>query len=87
MNPRWMVLTGAAVLLTTAAWGEERAVPVRDVTVVQDGHGSARVFFRLGAISVSQSTLINRAVLTVPFTGDVADREIELRVCPVTQAW
>ncbi|MFN8179274.1 MAG: hypothetical protein U0167_15185 [bacterium] len=87
MKPRWMVLTGAAVLLATTAWSEERTVPVRDVAVVQDGHGAARVFFRLGAISISQSTLIDRAVLTVPFTGDLADRAIELRVSPVTQAW
>ncbi|MFN8179270.1 MAG: hypothetical protein U0167_15165 [bacterium] len=88
MNARTMAL-GAMIGLVTAsaAWGEELTASLRDVTVVQDGHGSARVFFRLTPIPFSERTVLERAVLTVPYAGTLEDRAIELRVCPVTRAW
>lgn len=86
MKAHAMVLAWAAVLVATAAWSDGRTVAVQDVTAVQDGEGSTRIFFRLGEIPFSESTLVQRAVLRLPFTGSPTERDIELRVSPVTEA-
>jgi len=86
MNARWLGLLGV-VLLAPAARGEERTLAIQDVTAVQDGHGSTRVFFRTATVPFSASSLLKRAVLTVPFTGAAQDARLELGLCPVTQAW
>jgi hypothetical protein len=83
------IFTAAAVVvvLASAAWGEERTVPLQDVVVVSDGHGAARVFFRLAEFPFNDATVIDRAILRVPYAGAAVGRTIELRVCPVTEAW
>lgn len=83
---RVLGLAAAVMVVVAAASAEERVVRLLDVTVVQDGEGSARIFFRV-AVPFSENTLVERAVLTMPFTGSAAERELELRICPVTQAW
>ena len=87
MRAHLMFMAVAAWLFASSAWGESRTVPLQDVTAVENGAGSTRIFFRLGEIPFSESTLIRSAVLRLPFTGSARERDIELRVSPVTQAW
>jgi hypothetical protein len=85
---RRLVVWGAVAAMTVGgARGEEYTFPVHDVTVVQDGHGMARVLFRTGTLPASDRVLVERAVLTVPYAGAVGEGGIELRVCPVTASW
>ena len=81
------IVLGAAWLFASSAWCDDRTVALQSVTAVEDGAGSTRIFFRLGEVPFSQATLIQSAVLRVPFSGSPAERDIELRVSPVTQAW
>lgn len=75
------------VVLASAVFGEERTVALREVTVVQNGRGLARVLFRLGEIEFSDRMIVERAVLTISHGGPAVDRRLELRICPVTGAW
>ncbi len=74
-------------LLGGTAFAGETVVALRDVTGVQDGRGASRVLFRTAALPPFQSSLIESAILTVPYSGSVADRTREVRVCPVTETW
>jgi hypothetical protein len=57
-----LLLATVAMLAAGSALAEQRTIAVRDATVVQGEEGVARVFFRLGEIPFSESTLIQRAV-------------------------
>lgn len=81
------VFLALTLLWTAAARGEEYTFGLHDVTVVQDGHGLARVLFRTDSVPASGRVLVERATLTVPYAGATEDRSTELRICPVTRAW
>ena len=82
-----LMLGVLGAMVCASAFAEETTIALRDVTTVQDGRGSARVLFRTGALPASGGVLIESAVLRIPYTGAVAERAVELRVCPVTEAW
>ncbi|MFN8178430.1 MAG: hypothetical protein U0167_10885 [bacterium] len=84
---RGLAVVALALLWAGAVRSEEYAFGLQDVTVVQDGHGVARVLFRAGSLPASDHVLVERAVLTVPYAGAIEGRSVELRVCPVTAAW
>lgn len=68
------------------------AVPVAldrptSVSVIQDGRGAARVLFRLESIAPREHTAVSQAVLRIPFIGEAAERDLRLRVYPVTRPW
>jgi hypothetical protein len=45
------------------------------------------VLFRAAALPSFENSLIESAILTVPYSGSAADRAREVRVCPVTESW
>ena len=79
-----MFVAACAVSTVSAA---EREIPLRDVTSVASQRGAVRILFRTAALPSMDREMIESAVLTVPYSGAVADRSMELRVCPVTEAW
>lgn len=88
MRSRTVVATMAMGLaLASSVVAEERTVPLRDVTVVQNGRGLARVLFRLGDIEFSDRTVVERAVVNMSHAGSAENRRLELRICPITGAW
>lgn len=89
MKRRLVILTCgvATMVMPTSSFAESVDVPLRDVTTVQDGRGAVRVFFRMAALPTSDHVLIDRAVLTIPYSGEREARVLELRVCPVTESW
>ncbi len=66
---------------------DAQLVGVADVTVVTNGEGASRVLFRLPVSTASERTIVKKAILTVPFTGAPEEKSLELRICPVTEAW
>lgn len=77
----------AAIVSTGVAQADELSLPIQDAAVALDGRGSARIFFRVDNLPASPNVLVDRAMITVPYSGTVEDRSFELRVCPVTSAW
>jgi hypothetical protein len=57
------------------------------VLAVQNGRGAARILFRAAPIPFTERTVIERAILRIPFTGEVESRSLPLRVCLVTEDW
>lgn len=84
---RVAVLAFAAGLVASAVSAAEREIPLRDVTSVASQRGSVRILFRTATLPSMDREMIESAVLTVPYSGAVAERSMELRVCPVTEAW
>jgi hypothetical protein len=61
---------------------------VQDVTVIQDGAGSARILFRAGpAVTGLTGTSISQATLTLTTAGLPAARGLRLHLHPVTTPW
>src|SRR5262245_43657714 len=81
---RVLVLGLAGTLLAGPVRSEELTLGIHDVTTVQDGRGSGRIIFRVDPITTSDRVHVDRAILTLPFSGTIVERSIELRVCPVT---
>lgn len=75
------------LLAASTAVAEEVVFPVRDVAVVQDGNGSARVLVRTELPPPDDRVLVDRAILVLPWEGPAEERVIDLRVCPVTESW
>ena len=68
---RAVMLGFLGALFSTGAFAEESTVALRDVTAVQDGRGSARVLFRVGALPAFEEVFVESAVLTIPYAGVV----------------
>jgi hypothetical protein len=82
----WM--TTSLLLAAGAASAAPLAASVQDVTVIQDGAGSARILFRPGpTVSGLTGTSISNATLTLPTAGLPAQRGLRLRIYPVTTTW
>jgi hypothetical protein len=77
----------AGGVLATACFAGETVIGLRDVAAVQDGRGSARVLFRPAALPAFEGVTVESARLTIPYSGEVDPRRLELRVCPVTERW
>lgn len=85
---KWMVLGCLLGLMPTSAFaGTVRAASIQDVTVVENAEGVARVLFRTSVLPASQNLIVQKATLTIPFTGEAQERSINLRVHPVTEVW
>ena len=76
-----------ALLPSLDAAAREIDAPLLDRHVITDGEGAGRILFRTEAIDLDSSSRIERAVLTIPFSGSAEARTLELRLCPVTTAW
>ncbi len=70
-----------------SAFAAERTLAVRDVHVIEDGRGAARVLFRVGDVPSLDREAVLRATLRVPYAGAAEGRRMELRVSAVTTAW
>ena len=84
------ILSISAMLVISASThpsAREIDAPLRDRHVITDGEGTGRILFRTEAIDLDSSSRIERAVLTIPFSGSAEERYLELRLCPVTTAW
>ena len=82
-----LIVAMLGLALPNVTFAEGRTVPLRDVTVVQNGRGLARVLFRLGEIEFSDRMIVERALLAIPHGGAAESRRLELRICPITGAW
>jgi len=84
------ILSVSAALVLSAvsvAPAREIGAPLRDRHVITDGEGAGRILFRTAAIDLDSASRIERATLTIPFSGSVEERHLDLRLCPVTTAW
>ncbi|HET9886179.1 MAG TPA: hypothetical protein VFR10_01610 [bacterium] len=89
-------MRGSAAVLVTVVIGlgagvaraaRDLAPPLEDVTVVNDGEGSARILFRVPSIPFSERTVIQHASLRIPYVGESENEWLDLRICPVTETW
>ncbi len=87
MRQNALILGLLALLAAGMTEATETEIGLRDVTVIHDGRGAARILFRTGALPISDRLVVDRAVLAVPWSGAAEERSLELRVCPVTTSW
>jgi hypothetical protein len=88
MKARFLILalmTGLA--LPSAARSDEVTRGLRDVTVIQDGEGHARVLFRLASPIDLENIAIQSANLVLECSGVTADRTLDLRLYAVSNDW
>jgi hypothetical protein len=74
------------LLLHVPAWGDERSVGLRDVTVLDNGEGSGRIVFKLDPADMS-NVAISRASLRFDLLGESVRRVLRIRAYPVTTPW
>ncbi|MFN8178133.1 MAG: hypothetical protein U0167_09395 [bacterium] len=85
---RAFAILGGALLLATASEARQATGGLQDVAVIQDGHGAARILFRLSnQVRTLSQIRVWKATLRVPLAGLPAGRELRLRAYPVTAAW
>jgi hypothetical protein len=78
-------LAAGSLLAAGTAWGAAVGTAVQDVTVIEDGRGSARVLLRAGAsITSLTGVALSQATLTVTMAGTPAERTLRLRIYPIT---
>jgi len=88
MQWRFMALLAALVGTVTPGWAIERNLSIADTAVIESPEGESRILFRFEDLEEREGTAIVRsAELAVTLSGDVAAREYELRIHPVTRAW
>ncbi len=83
----WTWCAIAAVSLTSVTRAEDRSAALRDLSVIQDGRGAARILFRIGELDLDDHTLIRRATLSVPVTTLPEERVLDLRLYPLSRSW
>lgn len=79
----------ALLLLTLPALSlaDQRTVPVRDATWIQDDRGNSRLLFRLDEILPGQGIAVSRASLVLPLAGVAIESRARLRAYAVTREW
>jgi hypothetical protein len=75
------------LVLATVVQGDQASVGLRDVTTIENGSGAARVLFRANELPDLGSVAINRAILTLPWSGERVNRTIPLQLSAVSQDW
>ncbi len=83
----WTGVVGTTLCLASLSIAEDRSVAVRDLAVIQDGRGAARMLFRINALDLDENTLIRRASLSVPITTLPQERDLTLRLYPLSRSW
>jgi len=76
-----------SLLVSSASRATEVSVDFPVVLAVHNGRGEARILFRAAPIPFTERTVIERAILRIPFTGEAESRTLPLRVCLVTEDW
>jgi hypothetical protein len=78
----------ALALTGSSSWaGVDRDGILEDVTVVNNGEGDHRILFRTSEMPFSEKTVIQRATLTLPYSGASEERALSLRIHPITESW
>jgi hypothetical protein len=78
-------LAAGSLLVAGTGWGASSEGAVRDVAVIQDGRGAARILLRAdAAITGLADVAISQATLTVTTAGIPEARTLRLRVYPIT---
>jgi len=87
---RGLLWVTGALLVAASIYGNDASAAgvrgaVRDVAVIQDGAGSARILFRAStAVSDLSEAIISKAHLTIATTGLPDARTLRVRVYPLT---
>ena len=79
------LLVGA--LLVGPTWADRNAEHVGDYAVIDNGEGVHRCLFKVDGLGNLQSVAISHAQLEFDIPGQVVDRRLHLRICPVTTPW
>ncbi len=83
-----MVLLGITFTLAVPCDARQASGGVRDVSVIQDGRGAARVLFRLqDNVRTLSEVSVWKATLRIPLVGLPTEQSIRLRIYPVTRTW
>lgn len=87
MRPLLVLLATGVFVAATAAFGDELARPVRDVTVIQDEHGAARILFNVDPLTGLTDIAVSKALLRFTTAGVAEGRRMTLVVHPITRPW
>jgi hypothetical protein len=80
----------ATMVLAVAAspvFAGKITVSTASTAVISDGAGSSRVLIRPGDLSAIRGRLVTSAYLTFTLPGQAAERDIPVRVYPLTSDW
>ena len=77
----------AAVLLAGPTWADRNGGHVGEYAVIDNGEGIHRCLFKVDGLGNLQSVAISHAQLEFDIPGQVVDRRLHLRICPVTTPW
>ena len=77
----------AGVLLVGPTWADRNGGHVGEYAVIDNGEGIHRCLFKAEGLGNLQSVAISHAQLEFDIPGQVVDRRLHLRICPVTTPW
>jgi len=75
------------VLLAGPTWADRRAESVGEYAVIDDGEGVNRCLFKAEGLRNLDSVAISHARISFDVSGQMTDRALYLRICPVTRNW
>ncbi|MBZ0266568.1 hypothetical protein K8I85_00295, partial [bacterium] len=83
-----IILAGTLLALLTAspALADHRSEELESHAVISH-EGAHRLLFKAGGLEVLDSVAISRARIAFDVTGATADRNLYLKLCPVTTSW